>query len=963
MPPDGSTPLGAATALSTPPVSRATCRMRAPSLPTRLRPCPAKTRRGRCAPSKGRVRAAEGLDAAFRAEALAAAARARRFAAACGTAGADLPSVLPLLERASCPASARTAPQGGAAGPDAMFLPLSDAAELPACSVSALFVCDLTSQAYPVRAEEDAGALLLERLGLARPRDPLAASRRRFFRALCAARSEVVCERELNTQDAGEAYPAVMLEELLDCYRGASAGPGEDADRATGLPACLVPFARTAGEDALHENLALVSADALAPGAGEEWELSRAGEVVRAERVALPRRATAGAHGAGCDAQRVVLSPSALEAYLECPCKWLASRRLHLSEPDAGFGPAEMGSFSHGVLKSFYERFREAGGRKVSRENVGAARALLGETFDRHLALQPGLDRSRSPLVPLTAVERAEVRELKRTLSSYLDRECDLLPGFAPAHLEFEFGGSEAFSYGGCLLRGSVDRIDVNDRGQAVVIDYKGSLSRDHALAASSPAVQAAGAVLPHRVQALVYAQVARRVLGLDVVGALYGVLRAQGRRVRGVRPRRPRPGRPARHRRGEVRRAGSCVRGRWRRVVLRAGGRGGGGRRARGGFAFARRRRSRSARGAIRAGSARCPLARGGATHEPRRLHAGPARERGARGRPPSRVPRARARARRSRSRSVSPTALLPDSGPAVGGIDEVLAITFTEKAASEIKARVQAHAACGGPRRRGAQGGRRPGYRRSTACARRILRTHALDLGIDPAFRIVGDAERAELLAAAIDAALSEGAVAGGGAYRALFDEYKARSRMPNETSVASMLGGFARQGGGAAQRVGRGGLRAGTGARLGARARASFGLRGGGGGACGRRGQRDGRARPAPRRPTARRRSRRFWPKGRAKEGATRTAGCARSRKTVDAGCARIGGNFAAAVKPAVKAFQAAYDRAVRQIALGLAHPFANALAALAADVHARYEEAKRAACALDNDDLLSARARGP
>ena len=34
---------------------------------------------------------------------------------------------------------------------------------------------------------------------------------------------------------------------------------------------------------------------------------------------------------------------------------------------------------------------------------------------------------------------------------------------------------------------------------------------------------------------------------------------------------------------------------------------------------------------------------------------------------------------------------ALLPDSGPAVGGIDEVLAITFTEKAASEIKARVK--------------------------------------------------------------------------------------------------------------------------------------------------------------------------------------------------------------------------------------------------------------------------------
>ena len=34
---------------------------------------------------------------------------------------------------------------------------------------------------------------------------------------------------------------------------------------------------------------------------------------------------------------------------------------------------------------------------------------------------------------------------------------------------------------------------------------------------------------------------------------------------------------------------------------------------------------------------------------------------------------------------------ALLPESGPAASGVDEVLAITFTEKAAAEIKARVK--------------------------------------------------------------------------------------------------------------------------------------------------------------------------------------------------------------------------------------------------------------------------------
>ncbi|WP_270299809.1 UvrD-helicase domain-containing protein, partial [Eggerthella sinensis] len=82
---------------------------------------------------------------------------------------------------------------------------------------------------------------------------------------------------------------------------------------------------------------------------------------------------------------------------------------------------------------------------------------------------------------------------------------------------------------------------------------------------------------------------------------------------------------------------------------------------------------------------------------------------------------------------------ALLPESGPAVSSIDEVLAITFTEKAASEIKARVKRTLRAEGL---GAEALRVDGAWISTIhgmCAR-ILRAHALDLGLDPAFGIMG-------------------------------------------------------------------------------------------------------------------------------------------------------------------------------------------------------------------------------
>ena len=454
---------------------------------------------------------------AFRSLQLAALARARAFAGDAARAGVPFAQAIDLLSRISVPDGAAT--DSAAEGvPDVLFVDMETASRRLPCSCAQLVLCDLTSSAYPVRSRDGAATLLLAKIGRAEGLDELDRQRRRMHRAMASACDGIVCERELNTPDASEAYAAVMFEEIVDCYRKDVRSDCE-VDKTFGLPLPLCAFARTAGEDAVQEMMTLRSEDA---SSMRRWDDPVDGAVSEDRRslIVLPR--TRSCADAPTPDNAPALSPSAIETYLECPYKWFALRRLRLSEPDAGFGPLEMGSFSHAVLKTFYLRFQETGAPKVDSSTLGEARATMSSVFDEHVARQFELKRSQNPLIARTAFERTELADLKNRLVNYLDRESMLLPSFEPQYFEYDFGRADPFVYAGAHLCGSIDRIDVNDKGQAVVIDYKGSVSSDYALAASSEASQAQNAVVPHRVQTLIYAQVAKRLLGLDVVGALY---------------------------------------------------------------------------------------------------------------------------------------------------------------------------------------------------------------------------------------------------------------------------------------------------------------------------------------------------------------------------------------------------------------------------------------------------------
>lgn len=450
---------------------------------------------------------------AWRAEQLAALCALRRAADAAKLAGLGADAAFDQVKRLKVNVSRIVAPRGcdGAAlgAPDVLMTDQNTAASLGSGSCKVLVAADLTSAAYPAADPEDASRVLLEHLGVERADSALARMRRAFFALEHAATDQLILERCLNDSSADPTYPCVVLEEFVDCYRDDPTAT-EDIDNPYSLPERLQDGMLLRGEDALCSNDAL--SDVPAPEAARiEPPLTGAVSSEARSLVVLPRVLQGGQV-----LDEPCLSPSQIESYLECPYKWFAQRRLRLDDLDEEFGPLEMGDFAHNALHSFYKHMSEdLGEAKVTPQLLPQARKLMADVLARHKALQPHLRQSENRLIPTSQVEHRELAELERKLMDYLDFEAELLPTFAPKYLEYDVACGGAVDYAGHKLLGTADRIDVDGEGRCAIIDYKGSISGSYALG-----VREEGRL--GKVQALIYAQVVRRTLGLEPVGALY---------------------------------------------------------------------------------------------------------------------------------------------------------------------------------------------------------------------------------------------------------------------------------------------------------------------------------------------------------------------------------------------------------------------------------------------------------
>ncbi|MBQ1450270.1 MAG: PD-(D/E)XK nuclease family protein, partial [Eggerthellaceae bacterium] len=303
-----------------------------------------------------------GRSDSWRAEQLAAVSAVRSCTKAARAVGASMASCVRVLEDVKVTVSYEGLPafeETMGADLRVIVTTQSVASQMGAGSCDVLVLCDLTTDDYPVADKEDAASTLFAKLGL-EPFDTALARARRTFGALqFLPVSQFVCLRPLNDKDGNPTYPAAVLQELVDAYR-LDATSDDDLDDVFGLPVSLMEGMVQRGEEDLYAN-AVIAEGGKAQVVQSRVESSMGDvSVDRARLVALSRRLPD-----GVDLGDPAPSPSQIEAYLECPYKWFAQRRLHIEGLDEGFGAQERGSFAHSVLQRFYQRFNEIGYAKV----------------------------------------------------------------------------------------------------------------------------------------------------------------------------------------------------------------------------------------------------------------------------------------------------------------------------------------------------------------------------------------------------------------------------------------------------------------------------------------------------------------------------------------------------------------------------------------------------------------------
>ncbi len=423
-------------------------------------------------------------------------------------AGAEL---VGLLTELTVPAPAADAADGAVL--------LAEPLEVRARRFRAVFVCGLQEGEFPRPSSPEPFLSDERRFELAaaggprlRPReDTLAAERYLFYAALSRATERVYLAYRSSDEEGNLALPSPFIADVAELL---------DADW---------PARRR------RRLLADVVWDV--DGAPTERERARALADHGAAAAGEPPtgRRVLGAEALGRMRHSQVLSAGALEAFSNCPVRWLIERELQPQPLAPEAEPLARGSLMHDLLERL---LRELDG-PVTPDTLTGAQAIL----DRLLAEVAGDDGPAHLVLGIGGaggsdlIRAGALRAIEADLRRYLEHEARTAGTWRPLGLELRFGfdGEEdslpALELGEgadrVRVRGLVDRVDVDGAGHAVVRDYKSGARRQ--------AWSAARWAEDRQLQVALYMLVVRELAGVEPVAGFYQPLRGDDLRARGV--------------------------------------------------------------------------------------------------------------------------------------------------------------------------------------------------------------------------------------------------------------------------------------------------------------------------------------------------------------------------------------------------------------------------------------------
>lgn len=251
-----------------------------------------------------------------------------------------------------------------------------------------------------------------------------------------------------------------------------------------------------------------------------------------------PREAARGAALAGPRRRPAVLGPlrdrgvlealdargwsgTGLETLAGCGVRWFVERWLRPGSIEPDPEPMVRGSLAHRLLEEILRDLAAGAPRPLRPDDLPAARAALRRALDEHAAAYP-ISHDAQRL-------RAHLRRLEADLDRLLAYAVGAGSAFAPAHFEVAFGREDdplpPLDLGeGLRLHGTIDRVDVDGAGRALVYDYKGRVG-----------VPGAGWIERRALQVGLYLRAAQQLLSLDPVGGFYQAYRDDELRPRGA--------------------------------------------------------------------------------------------------------------------------------------------------------------------------------------------------------------------------------------------------------------------------------------------------------------------------------------------------------------------------------------------------------------------------------------------